>query len=116
MTAPQVMLRLGVVVATCLAHCILLLSVPALHVITFLFWFAQSPALIDGTRWNQPPEEGPEPLVRLTLRPRFLDKQNKQKFKVRQPQRAARSKRPNTLQQGKRYTASHNMHSTCPVL
>ena len=38
---------------------------------------------------------------------RTLNKQNKQKFKVRQPQRAARSKRPNTPSDGSKNNGIH---------
>ena len=39
--------------------------------------------------------------------PKTMNKKNKQKFKVRQPQRAARSKRPNTPSDGSKNNGIH---------
>ena len=41
---------------------------------------------------------------------------NKQKFKVRQPQRAARSKRPNTPSDGSKNNGIHTTNTIHPVL
>ena len=46
-------------------------------------------------------------LQRRALRQDLLWQHNKQKFKVRQPQRAARSKRPNTPSDGSKNNGIH---------